>query len=197
MFGNFQSVKTCDTCGGKGTVIKEKCDTCKGGGKVRGNKKIEINIPAGIESGQTLSVSGAGDVGDKGAPNGNLLVTVEVKKHKIFNRQGMDIFCDFPITFVEAALGATVDIPTIDGKVEHKIPEGTQTDTVIKLKNKGAPRIGGSVRGSQYVKIIVEIPKSLNEAQKDLLRQFENSVDGSKYQARKTFLDKMKDALGI
>jgi len=197
MFGNMQSVRTCDSCGGKGNMIKEKCESCKGAGRIRKAKKIEINIPAGIESGQTLSVSGEGDVGEKGAPSGNLLVTVEVKKHKIFNRQGMDIFCDFPITFVEATLGAAVEIPTIDGKIEHKIPEGTQTDTVITLKGKGAPRIGGKVRGNQYVKVVVEIPKNLSESQKDILRSFANSVDEKSYQSKKSFLDKMKDALGI
>jgi len=197
MFGNFQSVKTCAACYGAGTVIKEKCETCKGGGKVRKPKKIKINVPAGIEDGQTLSVGGEGDVGDKGAASGNLFVTVEVKKHKIFNRQGMDIFCDFPITFVEATLGATVEIPTIDGNIEHSIPEGTQTDTVIKLKGKGAPRIGSTTRGAQYVKVIVEIPKNLNGSQKDLLRKFADTVDVGNYEKKKSFFDKVKDALGI
>jgi len=197
MFGNFQSVQTCGSCGGKGTIVKEKCEPCKGNGRVRAAKKIKINVPAGIETGQTLSVGGEGDVGEKGAPNGNLLVTVEVKKHKIFNRQGMDVFCDFPITFVEAALGGTVEIPTLDGAIEHKIPEGTQTDTVITLKGKGAPRIGGTTRGSQYVKLVVEIPKNLNDSQKSLLKQFADSVDSSNYQTKKSFFDKVKDALGM
>jgi len=197
MFGNFQSVQTCGSCGGKGTIVKEKCEPCKGNGRVRAAKKIKINVPAGIETGQTLSVGGEGDVGEKGAPNGNLLVTVEVKKHKIFNRQGMDVFCDFPITFVEAALGGTVEIPTLDGTIEHKISEGTQTDTVITLKGKGAPRIGGTTRGSQYVKFVVEIPKNLNDSQKSLLKQFADSVDSSNYQTKKSFFDKVKDALGM
>ncbi|KAI4453346.1 dnaj 1 mitochondrial-related [Holotrichia oblita] len=195
--GSITNVRTCDACGGKGKIIKDKCTECGGDGRVRKARKIVVKIPAGIDHGQTISVTGEGDVGDKGASHGDLLVDVKVKKHKLFVRQGNDIMCDFPVTFVEATLGAEVEVPTLDGKVKYSIPEGTQTGTVFRFKGKGVPHLRGSGRGDQYVKVTVEIPKNLNEKQKGLLREFAELVDGSKYHQRKTFFDKMKDVLGI
>ena len=155
-----------------------------------------MKIPAGIDNDQIISVSGQGDAGKNGGPAGDLLVVTRVKKHKLFTRQGYDIMCDFPITFVEAALGAEVQVPTIDGNVKYNIPEGTQTGTVFRLKDKGVPKLhGGGARGNQYVKINVEIPKNLSEKQKDLLRQFGDTVEPAKYNERKSFMDKVKDFL--
>lgn len=193
-FGSFANVTTCSACGGSGTVIKNPCKVCGGKGSVHKARKKKIRVPAGINHGQQISVRGEGDAGRNGGPSGDLLLTVYVKKHKIFERQGYDIYCDFPITFVEAALGAEVEVPTIDGKVKYNISEGTQSGTKFRLRGKGVPKINSSQRGDQYVTVVVEIPKNLNDKQKDLLKQFADTVDGSKYKQRKTFFDKMKDA---
>ncbi len=192
-FGNMQSVRTCEVCRGKGTIINEPCKSCRGEGSLRNSKKISVNIPGGIDTGQTLNVRGEGDIGKNGGPAGDLLITVRVKPHKLFVRQGSDIMCDYPITFVQATLGGEVKVPTVDGSVTYNIPEGTQPGTVFRLKGKGAVKLSGSTRGDQYVKIQVEIPKGITEKQKDLLRQFDDSVDPSKYKRRKSFGEKIKD----
>ena len=195
-FGNFQSTRPCSTCSGTGKIITNPCKACRGDGSVRKSRKVKVKIPAGIDNEQIISVSGQGDAGKNGGPAGDLLVVTRVKKHKLFTRQGYDIMCDFPITFVEAALGAEVQVPTIDGNVKYNIPEGTQTGTVFRLKDKGVPKLhGGGARGNQYVKINVEIPKNLSEKQKELLRQFGDTVEPAKYNERKSFMDKVKDFL--
>ena len=193
-FGSFQNVRTCDACHGTGEIIKETCKSCRGTGTVRKARKIKVKIPAGIDDGQIISMSGQGNAGKNGGPAGNLLVITRVKNHKLFTRRGSDILCDFPITFVEAALGAEVEVPTIDGKVKYTIPEGTQTETVFRLRGKGVPRLhGGGARGDQYVTIKVEIPRNLTDKQKDILRSFDENVDTTKYKQKKNFFDKMKD----
>ena len=195
-FGTFQSSRPCSTCGGTGKVIKNPCKSCRGEGTVRKSRKVKVKIPAGIDNDQIISVSGQGDAGKNGGMSGDLLVVTRVKKHKLFTRQGYDIMCDFPITFVEAALGAEIEVPTIDGKVTYNVPEGTQTGTVFRLKGKGVPRLhGGGARGDQYVKINIEIPKNLSDKQKEILRQFADTVEPSKYNERKSFFDKMKEFL--
>ena len=191
--GNFQSVRTCSSCGGKGTIIKEPCKQCGGKGTVRNGKKVRVKIPAGIDNGQQVYVRREGDAGANGGPNGDLILSVRVKPHKIFIRQGYDVLCDYPISFVQATLGAEVQVPTIDGKVSYNIPEGTQTGTVFRLKGKGIQKYNSTQRGDQYVTIKIEIPKGLSEAQKDILRHFDEKVDSSKYKQRKTFFEKMKD----
>ena len=192
-FGNFQSVRPCDSCGGKGTIIKTPCNECHGEGTVRKSKKVRVKIPAGIDDGQQVYVRGEGDAGTKGGPSGDLILNIRVRKHKLFVRQGYDILCDYPISFVQATLGAEVQVPTVDGKVSYQIPEGTQPGTVFRLRGKGVPKINTNQRGDQYVTIKVEIPKGLNEKQKDLLRTFDDSVDASKYKQSKSFFDKMKE----
>ena len=195
-FGSFQSSRPCSACGGTGKVISDPCKACRGAGNVRKTRKVKVKIPAGIDNDQIISVSGQADAGKNGGPAGDLLVVTRIKKHKLFTRQGYNVMCDFPITFVEAALGAEVQVPTVDGKVTYNIPEGTQTGTVFRLKGKGIPKLhGGGARGDQYVKIAVEIPKNLTEKQKDILRQFADTVEPAKYNDRKSFLDKMKDFL--
>ncbi len=191
--GNFQSVRTCDSCGGKGTINKNPCHTCGGEGNTRKNKKVRVKIPAGIDNGQQVYVRGEGDAGTNGGASGDLILNVRVRGHKLFVRQGYDILCDYPISFVQATLGAEVQVPTIDGKVSYSIPEGTQSGTVFRLKGKGVQRVNSTQRGDQYVTIKVEIPKGLSESQKDILRQFDDNVDPSKYKQRKSFFDKMKD----
>lgn len=192
-FGNIQNVRTCDVCGGKGKIVKNPCKVCRGDGTVRKMKKVKVKIPAGINDGQQVYVRGEGDVGSNGGPSGDLILHVRVKPHKLFTRQGYDIFCDYPLSFVQAALGAEIMVPTIDGKVSYNVPEGTQTDTVFRLKGKGVPRLNAGGRGDQYVKITVEIPKGLSEKQKEILREFDANVDTSKYKQSKSFLDKMRD----
>ncbi|MCI5893195.1 MAG: molecular chaperone DnaJ [Clostridiales bacterium] len=192
-FGSMQTVRTCEACGGKGTVINDPCKICRGEGSVRRSKKINVNIPGGIDNGMSLNVRGEGDIGKNGGPAGDILLTVRVKPHKIFARSGADISCDYPISFVQATLGGEVKVPTIDGNVTYNIPEGTQPGTVFRLKNKGAVKLNGNGRGDQYVKIQVEIPKGINESQKEILRQFDDSIDPSKYKKRKSFMEKIKD----
>ncbi len=192
--GNFQSSRPCSSCGGKGTIIKDPCPDCGGKGTVRNSKKVRVKIPAGIDNGQQVYVRGEGDAGTNGGPSGDLILSVRVKPHKLFVRQGYDILCDYPISFVQATLGAEIQVPTIDGKVSYNIPEGTQSGTVFRLKGKGVQRINSTQRGDQYVTITVEIPKGLSESQKDILRQFDDKVDSSKYKKRKSFFEKMKDS---
>lgn len=192
-FGVFSSSSPCQNCRGTGKIIKEPCRTCSGAGKVRKNRTIKVKIPAGIDDGQTISLHGEGNGGTLGGPAGDLYVTVSVKEHKMFQREGQDILLEMPISFVQAALGASITVPTVDGKVEYEIPEGTQTGTVFRLRGKGVPSINGRGRGDQYVKVNVEIPKDLNHEQKELLRKFEESTGDSCYAQRKGFFKKMKD----
>lgn len=177
ILGAMQSVQTCDACQGEGKIIKDPCTACHGQGKVRVAKKITVTFPAGIDHGQTLRISGKGEVGDVGAPNGDLLITVYIKPHEIFERRGNDVYMKMPITFTQAALGAEVSIPTLDGNVKFNIPEGTQTGTVFRLQGKGIPNIRNQKRrGDQYVEVNIEVPKNLTANQKNLLREFENDT---------------------
>lgn len=196
-FGQFVNVKTCEVCQGEGKIITDPCPTCSGKGKVRKSVKMKVNVPAGIDDGQTISIRGEGESGSKGGPAGDLYISIRVKSHSLFQRQGNDVICDIPITFVQAALGTEMEVPTLDGKVKYTIPEGTQTGTVFRLKNKGIPFIRGNGRGDQYVKVNVEVPKRLNDQQKELLRQFSELSGDDVHEQRKGFFDKMKDALGM
>ncbi len=191
MLGYVTNVTTCPDCHGTGKIIKEPCRDCRGTGKVRRSKTIEINIPAGIDHGQTMQVSGQGEPGDRGGPNGDLLVTIRIRPHEIFKRDGNNVNVAMPVSFVQAALGATLKVPTIDGVVEYDIPEGTQSGTRFRLRGKGIPFVNGRGRGDQYVTVNVEVPKNLTSKQKELLRT-EFDSDGN-YKQRKSFMDKMKD----
>lgn len=196
-FGQFINTKTCDACHGEGKIIAEPCTSCKGKGKVRKNVKILLNIPAGIDDGQTMSLRGEGDPGSRGGPPGDLYVTLNVKPHSIFKRQGNDVVCEIPITFVQAALGAELEVPTLDGKVKYNMPEGTQTGSIFRLKGKGIPYLRGNGRGDQYVKVEIDVPKKLNDKQKALLKEFADISGDEVYERRKNFFNKMKDALGM
>ena len=195
-FGQFVNVRTCDACHGEGKTIKEPCSSCSGRGKVRKSTKLKIKIPQGIDDGQTISLRGEGEPGSKGGPRGDLYINVRVKAHPLFTRQGDDVVCEMPITFVQAALGCELEVPTLDGKVKYTIPEGTQTGTVFRLKGKGVPHLRGSGRGDQYVRVNIEVTKKLNESQKAILREFAE-VSEETYEQRKSFFEKMKDALGM
>jgi len=195
-FGVVQTSRSCDRCGGAGKVIDSPCGTCGGTGHVRRQKTIEINVPAGIDNEQILSVSGQGNAGANGGPAGDLRVYVNVRPHPIFERRGNDVWCEVPITYTQAALGAEVVVPTIDGRVSYQVREGTQPGDVFKLKGKGIPRIGGRGRGDQFVRMTIEVPKNLTQRQKEILQEFDNVAEEKNYQKRKNFIDKIKDMFG-
>lgn len=171
-FGNIASSRTCSTCEGEGEIVESPCPKCSGKGSTRKVKTIEVDIPAGIDDGQMIKLSGQGEIGIKGGPRGDIYLIVNIAPHPLFTREGNDIHFEMPITFVQAALGDEIEVPTLDGKVKYKVPEGTQTGTVFRLREKGIPRLRGNSRGDQYVKIVVDVPKKLNETQKDILREF-------------------------
>ena len=192
-FGMISSSKTCPHCGGKGKLIKSPCQKCRGAGRVRVTKSINVDIPAGIDDGQMIRVSGMGDAGVNGGPAGNLIVGVNVRPHPIFRREDYDIHCDIPITYAQAVLGDEIVVPTIDGNVKYNISEGTQNGTVFRLRGKGVRKLQRSDRGDQYVKVYVEVPRNLNKKQKDLLQQYEASLESKNYQKRDSFFKKLKD----
>lgn len=177
-FGRVVNRRVCHHCNGTGKIIPEKCVTCGGTGKVKKNKKIHISIPAGIDEGQQIRVSGKGEPGVNGGPAGDLYVVVKVRSHEFFEREGDNIYCELPLTFAQAALGDEVEIPTVHGKVMLKIPAGTQSGKVFRLKGKGAPNVRGHGHGDQHVQIRVVTPTRLTERQKELLREF-NEIGGN------------------
>ena len=193
--GYMTNVSTCPECRGTGKIIKDPCPECRGTGKVRVQKTIELDIPQGINDGQTMQLSGKGEPGERGGPNGDLLVTVRIRPHEIFTRDGYDVYINLPITFVEATLGATVKVPTLYGVVEYDIPDGTQPGTKFRLREKGVPYIRGRGRGDQYVVINVEIPRNLTNEQKNILKDFADKTEIKNYKSKKSFFDKMKDIL--
>ena len=188
--GVFASNGPCRKCGGTGRLIHQPCPDCRGTGAVRKRKTIKVTIPAGIDHGQTISLRGQGNAGRNGGPAGDLLITVMVQPHELFRRDGVDVFCEAPITFTQAVLGAELEIPTIDGKVKYSIPEGTQTGTVFRLKGKGIPVLNGRGRGDQYVTVTIETPRNLNKEQKEALRKFSEAVGENHYEKRKSFFKK-------
>ncbi len=188
----MQSTTTCPSCGGRGKVIKTPCSTCKGKGKVRKTNRVKVKIPAGVDQGQSVRVRGEGCVGSNGGPNGDLLAEVYIKRHPIFTRDGFDVLCEVPITFTQAALGAKIQVPTLDGKVEFDLPEGTQTGKEFVLRDKGIPEVGNSRRrGSHRFTVVVETPTHLTREQKELLRQLEGIAEETP--KRKRFGDMVKD----
>ncbi|MBR4308494.1 MAG: molecular chaperone DnaJ [Oscillospiraceae bacterium] len=184
-----QSDSACPDCRGTGKKIADPCNRCKGKGKVRRSFTANVRVPAGIDDGQTLRLENKGNAGNNGGPNGNLHVTVRVKEHKIFKRQGQSVYCEMPISFTQAALGAEIEIPTIDGKETYTISEGTQTGSVIRLRGKGIPYIGRDLRGDQFVTVVVETPTHLSKEQKELLRQLEQNSTEKINPKRKKFFD--------
>ena len=186
MFGMVRNLQTCPDCGGKGTIIKDKCPHCYGTGYTQSKKKIQVSIPAGIDSGQSVRIRGKGEPGINGGERGDLLVEVVVSQHPIFKRQDTNIYSTVPITFVQAALGDTIRIKTVDGDVEYQVKPGTQTDTRIRLKGKGVPYLRSrSMRGDHYVTLVVEVPERLNEEQKEALRAFDDAMKGKKPHEKK------------
>lgn len=210
MFGSVRNVTTCPDCGGTGKIIRDKCTVCRGTGYTSSRKRIQVNIPAGIDDGQSIRIREKGEPGVNGGPRGDLLVEVQVTRHPIFQRQDMNIFSTAPITFAQAALGGDVKISTVDGDVLYTVKPGTQTDTKIRLKGKGVPSLRNSnVRGDHYVTLVVQTPTRLNEKAKEALRAFdeacgnrpaaeEKAADGENTaeqpKKKKGFMDKVKEA---
>lgn len=190
--GVFATSSPCSRCGGKGKIIHQPCKDCHGTGAVRQRRTIQASIPAGIDNGQTISIRGQGHAGVNGGPAGDLLITITVRPHELFRREGTSVLCEAPITFAQAVLGAELEIPTIDGKVKYTLPEGTQSGTTFRLKGKGIPSINGRGRGDQYVTVYIETPRNLNKEQKEALKKFAESVGDNNYEERKKFFKKFK-----
>ena len=191
-FGMMQSTQACDECGGKGKIIQTPCKECRGNGRVRKNKTLEVNIPAGIDNGQRIALHGQGDSGVNGGPAGDLIIQVVVRRHEYFVRDGFNLHLELPITFVQAALGSKITIPTPDGSGELTIPEGTQSGTTFSVKGKGVPRVNGRGRGDLLVTVSVETPKGLSKKQKELLEEFDKSVSEKNHSKLKSFFEKFK-----
>ncbi|WP_317854080.1 molecular chaperone DnaJ [Chakrabartyella piscis] len=202
IFGMTATMRTCSQCRGTGKLIKEPCTTCRGAGKTRKTKKFEVNIPKGIDNGQTIRLAGKGEIGEKGGGYGDLLVTVYVQSDRIFTRKGADIYCDVPISFVQASLGGEIVIKTIDGEQKYTVKPGTQPETVVTLRGVGVPHLRNpKTRGNQVVTLKVKIPTSLTTRQKELLKEFygddvssfekgDDTTDGGK---KKSAKEKIKD----
>jgi len=194
--GFFSIRQTCPRCRGEGMIIKNPCVKCAGSGKTRITKKLEVSIPAGVDTGSRLRMQGEGEAGSKGGPRGDLYIYIHVKDHAIFERHGYDIICDVPIDFPTAALGGEVEIPTLNGKVSMRIPDGTQSGKVFRLQSKGVKRLRGHGHGDELVRIIVETPTRLSSQQKRALKEFAKSCDEKVNPLSKSFMDKAKNIFG-
>jgi molecular chaperone DnaJ len=184
---------TCPRCQGAGKVISDPCHGCRGSGRVPARRTLTVRVPPGVEDGMQLRISGEGEPGRDGASRGDLYCLVRVRPHGFFRRHGDDVLLDLPITFTQAALGAEIDVPTVDGSVRMKIPHGSQTGQELRLKGKGFPNLDDGVRGSQIVRIFVEVPKKLTPKQEELLRQFQKTEEHGAEKGRKGLFDKLKD----
>ena len=187
----MQSTSVCPQCNGRGKITRNPCNTCKGKGKVRRSQKIKVMVPAGVDAGQSVRVRGEGCVGFNGGPNGDVLAEVYIKRHPIFTRRDTTVFCEVPITFTQAALGAQIQVPTLDGKVTYDLPEGTQTGKEFVLRGKGIPEVGSARRGDHRFTVVVETPTRLTKEQKELLRQLDGTLEETP--KRKKFFDTLKD----
>ena len=192
-FGVMQSQQPCPHCGGRGTIIKNPCKTCHGTGKTAARKTLEVKIPAGIDDDQNMALRGQGDAGSNGGPAGDVIVHVTVKRDAVFERDGYDVYVRVPITYSQAVLGAEIEVPTVDGKVAQKIPEGTQSGTKFRLRGQGIQYLNGRGRGDQYVIVEVESPKKLNRTQREALKAFEDSLKDDNYEKRKGFFKNLRD----
>lgn len=193
--GFFSISRTCYKCNGEGEIIENPCPVCKGEGRVIKERKIDIKIPAGIDDGNRLKVSGEGSSGIYGGPNGDLYVDITVEPHNLFKRQGNDIFVSIPISFSQAALGCEIEVPTVDGKSFIKILPGTQSGTQFTLKGKGAPKINGSSRGNEYINIVIETPTRLTPKQKRLFEELAIESKEETHPLKKSFMDKIKSII--
>ncbi len=193
MLGMMQTTRPCDVCGGTGKIIKTPCKNCRGQGVEKKNKKFDATIPAGINEGERILLRGQGNAGRRGGSPGDLIVEISIRPHPVFIRRGQDIYCDVPLSFAEATLGAEIQIPTLEGKETFKIPEGTQNGTQFTLKGKGVQSVRSTRRGNLYFTVQVEIPRNLSAKQKDLLRAFEESCNNTNLSGKSGFAEKLKN----
>lgn len=192
--GQFASTRTCPRCSGEGKTFETACSVCRGVGTQRKNSKVNVKVPAGVDDGQMLRLGGRGEAGYKGGPPGDLLISIRIKPHEFFKRDGRNVLCSVPVSFVQATLGDEIEVPTLDGVVKMKIPEGTQSGKVLRLRNKGIQDLRGHGRGDQLVEIKVMTPQKLSAKQKDLLREFAKAGGGDLPEESKGFFERMKDA---
>ena len=191
--GFMVTVRTCPTCRGEGKIVKDKCSSCNGTGRIRRKRTLKLHIPAGIEDGINMIKRGEGEPGMRGGPAGDLYIAVSVKPHKLFKRDGNNLLLDMPISMTQAALGAEIDVPTLEKPVKHRIPEGTQSGTTFRLKGQGIVSRKTGNKGDLILTVKVETPTKLSEKQKELLRELDASMTGREYEGRKSFADKIKD----
>jgi molecular chaperone DnaJ len=191
--GFFRISRPCDVCAGAGEVVRERCHDCRGGGRIESDQTISVRVPPGVDDGTRLRLTGEGEAGVAGGPPGDLYVVLSVKPHPLFERDGSDLRCEVPIQFVQAALGAKIEVPTLDGKVTMTIPPGTQTGRVMRLRGKGLRTLRSSMRGDELVHIFVETPTKLTAQQRELLEAFAEESDTSVSPVTKSFLDKLRD----
>ncbi|NQU08030.1 MAG: molecular chaperone DnaJ [Candidatus Abyssubacteria bacterium] len=195
--GFFSITRACHRCGGTGSIIESPCKTCKGEGRARSLRKLRIAIPPGVDSGSRIRYRGEGEAGSQGGSSGDLFIVINVLEHELFERDGNNLLCEMPISFPQAALGTQQEIPTLDGKVTLKIPAGTQTHKVFRVRNKGMPSLQrGYGRGDLYIRVIVETPAKLNERQRELLEEFADISGDEVHPLTKNFLDKFKEVFG-
>jgi molecular chaperone DnaJ len=191
--GIFSIAQTCPHCQGAGRVVDKPCKACKGAGRRERTSKIKLRIPAGVDTGSRLRSAGNGEAGFRGGPSGDLYVVLHVKAHEIFQRDGDDLLCEVPVGFVQAALGAEIEVPTLDGKASLKVPAGTQPGTMFRLKGKGVKNIQGYGHGDLHVRINVEVPSHLSAAQKAKLQEFAELCNGNESPLRQSFFEKAKN----
>lgn len=194
-FGSITSTRVCSRCSGQGKIIESPCSRCGGQGRTRTSARREIEIPAGIDNGQTLRVAGAGDAGINGGPNGDLNVTVSVRRDSVFERDGFDVWTEIPLTFAQVTLGDEITVPTVDGKVRYTVPAGTQTGTVFRLRGKGIKKLNRNDKGDHYVRVVVETPKGLSKEMVKRLNDFDNLLSEKNYAKRQSFFSKLKEKL--
>jgi molecular chaperone DnaJ len=194
--GQMQTVSTCPSCNGEGTTITAKCGSCKGEGRVYGEETISIEIPAGVQEGMQLSMSGKGNAGERGGPNGDLIIQIEEESHEELHRDGLNVAYDLYISFPDAVFGTQVEVPTIDGRAKIKIPAGTQSGKIFRLKGKGFPEVQGYHRGDQLINVNVWTPQSLSAEEKQALEKFNSSSNFKPNPAKgeKSFFDRVKEA---
>lgn len=192
-FGQFVSTETCNVCSGTGQQIENPCENCQGSGKEVRSRRIKVKIPAGVDNGSIISMSGEGEAGNNGGPSGDLYIYISVREDDIFKRYGNDVFLNLPITYSQAALGAEIEVPTLEGITKFKIPSGTQIGQEFKLKEKGIKDVRGRGRGDLYFKVEVKVPKKLNSEQRELLEKLDESLKDTSHKERKTFFEKIKD----
>ena len=191
--GFFAISQPCPSCRGAGQTIPNPCANCHGSGHVKKRAQIAVKIPAGVDTGQRLKLTGEGESGERGGAPGDLYVVINILPHDFFTRDGADVICEVPVTFSQAALGTEIEVPSLEGKVKVKIPPGTQSHKTLRLKGKGLPHLGSHGRGDQLVRVIVEVPTKLSQEQKDLLRRFEDAGLDSSHPMHSRFFEKVKN----